>query len=135
MATSESKGRFFLQNESIRITNRIDSNRELECSITGRMPFLPPNQQRQSTEGIKFIANCSVIHEVYYCCYQLHCMIILCMYYRTLYLLHTTEWTYMICLHVQMVIFFVGVALLISSFMAVYFIERNSAILFLPAAT
>ena len=32
MTTSESKGRFFLQNESIRITNRIDSNRELECS-------------------------------------------------------------------------------------------------------
>ena len=37
MATSESKGRFFLQNESIRIdshneSNRIDSNRELECS-------------------------------------------------------------------------------------------------------
>jgi len=28
MTTSESKGRFFLQNESI----RIDSNRELECS-------------------------------------------------------------------------------------------------------
>jgi len=33
MTTSESKGRFFLQNESIRITNRIDSNRELECSV------------------------------------------------------------------------------------------------------
>jgi len=37
MTTSESKGRFFLQNESIRIDlhnewNRIDSNRELECS-------------------------------------------------------------------------------------------------------
>ena len=32
MATSESKGRFFLQNKLIRITNRIDSNRELECS-------------------------------------------------------------------------------------------------------
>jgi len=37
MPTSESKGRFFLQNESIRIdshneSNRIDSNRELECS-------------------------------------------------------------------------------------------------------
>jgi len=28
----KSKGRFFLQNESIRTTNRIDSNRELECS-------------------------------------------------------------------------------------------------------
>ena len=37
MTTSESKGRFFLQNESIRIdsrneSDRIDSNRELECS-------------------------------------------------------------------------------------------------------
>jgi len=37
MTTSESKGRFFLQNESIRIdshneSNRIDSKRELECS-------------------------------------------------------------------------------------------------------
>jgi len=31
MTTSESKGRFFLQNESI----RIDSNRELECSTVG----------------------------------------------------------------------------------------------------
>ena len=42
MATSESKGRFFLQNESIRITNRIDSNRELECSIreTAKGPAL-----------------------------------------------------------------------------------------------
>ena len=33
MATSESKGRFFLQNESI----RIDSNRELECSTSRRL--------------------------------------------------------------------------------------------------
>jgi len=37
MTTSESKGRFFLQNESIRIdshneSNQINSNRELECS-------------------------------------------------------------------------------------------------------
>ena len=35
MTTSESKGRFFYKTnrfESIRITNRIDSNRELECS-------------------------------------------------------------------------------------------------------
>jgi len=31
MTTSESKGRFFLLNESI----RIDSNRELECSSIG----------------------------------------------------------------------------------------------------
>ena len=33
MTTSESKGRFFLQNESIRITNRIDSNRELDALV------------------------------------------------------------------------------------------------------
>jgi len=35
MTTSESKGRYFYKTngfESIRITNRIDSNRELECS-------------------------------------------------------------------------------------------------------
>jgi len=32
MTTSEPKGRLFLQNESIHITNRIHSNRELECS-------------------------------------------------------------------------------------------------------
>jgi len=35
MTTSESKGRFFYKTnlfESIHITNRIDSNRELECS-------------------------------------------------------------------------------------------------------
>jgi len=37
MTTSESKGRFFLQNESIRIdshneSNKIDTNSELECS-------------------------------------------------------------------------------------------------------
>ena len=35
MTTSESKGRFFYYTtrfESLRVTNRIDSNRELECS-------------------------------------------------------------------------------------------------------
>ena len=41
MTTSESKGRFFLLYESIRIdshneSNRIDSNRELECSSPGQ---------------------------------------------------------------------------------------------------
>jgi len=36
MTTSESKGRFFLQNESI----RIDSNRELECSTAKRLAFI-----------------------------------------------------------------------------------------------
>jgi len=37
MTTSESKGRFFYKTnrfESIRITNRIESIRELECSIS-----------------------------------------------------------------------------------------------------
>jgi len=42
MTTSESKGRFFLLNESIRIdshneSNRIDSNRKLECSSAYRV--------------------------------------------------------------------------------------------------
>jgi len=41
MTTSESKGRFFLQKESIRIdshnkSKRIDSNRESECSTAVR---------------------------------------------------------------------------------------------------
>ena len=34
MTTSELKGRFFLQNESIRIDSHDESNRELECSNT-----------------------------------------------------------------------------------------------------
>ena len=29
--------------------------------FTGRMPFLPPNQQRQSTEGISTFCNCLLI--------------------------------------------------------------------------
>jgi len=30
-----------------------DNHASTHCSVfTGRMPFLPPNQQRQSTEGI-----------------------------------------------------------------------------------
>jgi len=40
MTTSESKDRFFYYTnrfESIRITNRIDLNRELECSNQGMM--------------------------------------------------------------------------------------------------
>ena len=42
MTTSESKGRFFYKTnrfESIRITNRIYSNRELECSTDERTTF------------------------------------------------------------------------------------------------
>jgi len=38
---SESKGRFFNKTnrfESIRVTNRIDSNREFECSSCGTAP-------------------------------------------------------------------------------------------------
>jgi len=30
--------------------------------FTGRMPFLPPNQQRQSTEGLKHSMTCNKIH-------------------------------------------------------------------------
>jgi len=44
------------------------------CSFTGRMPFLPPNQQRQSTEGICclydtqfYIAYGAVSHLPVYC--------------------------------------------------------------------
>jgi len=43
LTTRESKGRFFYKTnrfESIRITNRIDSNRELECSTACRGPDL-----------------------------------------------------------------------------------------------
>jgi len=45
MTTSESNGRFFLQNESIRIdshneSNRIYSNRELECSSSDALLLL-----------------------------------------------------------------------------------------------
>jgi len=36
---------------------------------------------------------------------------------------------------VQMVTFFVGVVMLIFSFIAVYFIERNSAVLFLASTS
>ena len=44
MTTSESKDRFFLLNESIRITNRIDWNRELECSsASSEVRRDPPN--------------------------------------------------------------------------------------------
>ena len=47
MTTSESKGRFFLLNESIRIdshneSNRIDSNRKLECSNQHSMEWHSP---------------------------------------------------------------------------------------------
>jgi len=51
MATSESKGRFFLQNESIRIMNRIDSNRELECSTTNRKQFWLSGSPEVTTDG------------------------------------------------------------------------------------
>ena len=66
MTTSESKGRFFLLNESIRIdshneSNRIDSNRELEFSIvqaldtTSRSVLLlgpvPPSPKKTFGDG------------------------------------------------------------------------------------
>jgi len=44
MTISEPKGRFYLQNESIRITNRIDSNRELECSTLKSLMLLKQKQ-------------------------------------------------------------------------------------------
>jgi len=58
MTTSESKGRFFLQNESIRIdsrneSNRIDSNRELECSSQ--------QQSRRSTACSSKCGQCHVV--------------------------------------------------------------------------
>jgi len=49
MTTRESKGRFFLQNESIRTTNRIDSNRELECSTQQKSTEKPPTSSLLSS--------------------------------------------------------------------------------------
>jgi len=36
-----------------RQTNNHASTTPLSSFCTGRMPFLPPNQQRQGTEGVK----------------------------------------------------------------------------------
>ena len=48
MATSESKGRFFLQNES----NRIDSNREMECSICqSKASYMPASPEYPDTRN------------------------------------------------------------------------------------
>jgi len=63
----------FLQNESIRITNRIDSNRELECSthqwvFTSWVLFVMPNQQRQSTSP--FVVNMTLPT---FCCWTPCC--------------------------------------------------------------
>ena len=68
MTTSESKGRFFLQNESIRIdshneSNRIDSNRELECSTKQLLIFVA---DRVTEEGNEFGRVCP---SVCFCCY------------------------------------------------------------------
>ena len=77
MATSESKGRFFLQNKSIRIdshneSNRIDSNRELECSTDelGRSGGLT-GVQSLGGSAFSFSAVCSyrkVLAEIAYSC-------------------------------------------------------------------
>jgi len=39
---------------SIQTDNHASTHRSV---FTGRMPFLPPNQQRQSTEGTKHVSN------------------------------------------------------------------------------
>ena len=39
--------------------------------FTGRMPFLPPNQQRQSTEGTPFVYHFSLIFGYLTYCYGL----------------------------------------------------------------
>jgi len=59
MTTSESKCRFFSENESIRIdslneSNRIDSNRELECSTTQR--DLPQGSTRLGAESVDHVS-------------------------------------------------------------------------------
>jgi len=36
---------------SLQTDNHAIANTSPLCFFTGRMPFLPPNQQRQSTEG------------------------------------------------------------------------------------
>ena len=59
MTTSESKGRFLL-NESIRITNRIDSNLELECSST----VCDSTANQQDGPSLKII----IIVQLFYVC-------------------------------------------------------------------
>jgi len=53
MTTSESKGRFFNETnrfESIRITNRIDSNRELGCSSLQHCSRAAVEQRTETAE-------------------------------------------------------------------------------------
>ena len=54
MTTIESKGRFFYKTnrfESIRITNRIDSNRELECSTARYCCIVVIDGRDRPTDG------------------------------------------------------------------------------------
>ena len=55
MATSESKGRFFLQNESIRITNRVESIRIANWNVlfSGTLLSAPVNEQLYSVKNLK----------------------------------------------------------------------------------
>ena len=70
MTTSELKGRFFLLNESIRIDshnelNRIDSNRELECSTLERYSVSNLEHQRHSKSQISMRIRKLLIHFSY----------------------------------------------------------------------
>jgi len=75
MTTSESKCRFFSENESIRIdllneSNRIDSNRELECSTRKSMrhqkrvylEFIVPNNHHVCSASSLLISLSQLVH-------------------------------------------------------------------------
>jgi len=50
---------YYLFNDALSGTTRVNRYQKVKTNLdlleqeTGRMPFLPPNQQRQSTEGIR----------------------------------------------------------------------------------
>jgi len=60
MATSESKGRFFLQNESIRITNRFDSHNE-SIRIANWNALLCTMMLHTSVGSLKFVCSLGYI--------------------------------------------------------------------------
>jgi len=69
MTTSESKGRFFLQNEYIRIdshneSNRIDSNRELECSSSYSNVVVVAAAAADATD-VKLCLHCRLLRNFY----------------------------------------------------------------------
>jgi len=51
-------------------TDNHASTPPLLCFFTGRMPFLPPNQQRQSSEGTKYILRVLICTNVEFDCVQ-----------------------------------------------------------------